>query len=144
MEKVFDEIKKLNEALAHEKLDRTSYKKQLQAKLATFRKLYRLTVPKTTEESGFDVLQTSSTNRSLLFEYEGRPGNSNKSLFEEILGTKNMAPLIHVIWDEFELWRKEIILTTVTVQEILISCFLYIKSIFLDESRRKTSYQVRN
>jgi hypothetical protein len=114
MAAAFKTIKNLNESASNKTIDKLSLDKKLSLELENFRKNYRLTAHKDVKESSFDIRQISSTNRSLLFEHEGRPGDSKKSLFEEILETKNMSPLIHVIWDEYELWRKEIILTTVT------------------------------
>jgi hypothetical protein len=83
------------------------------AHLETFRKLYKLTAHKDVKKAGFGLFHEYSTSRNLLFEHDGRPGNSCKSLFEEILETKGMAPLIRVIWNEFELWRKEKVLKMV-------------------------------
>lgn len=54
----------------------------------------------------------SSTSRNLLFEYHGTDQPS-ESLFELILSEPGMSELIHAVWDEFELWRKENVLKMV-------------------------------
>lgn len=54
------------------------------------------------------------TTRNLIFEHDARPGTTKISLFEEILSTGGTLEVIDLIWDVFELWRKERILTAVS------------------------------
>lgn len=64
-----------------------------------------------------------TTSRNLIFEHysdlspqsEQNPQTPHnpQSLFENILATPGMSKLIHLIWDEFELWRKEKVLKMV-------------------------------
>jgi hypothetical protein len=82
--------------------------------LKVFRKHYKITAHKDNKNAEkFGFCGGYSTSRNLLFEYHGRQDEPQHSLFETILNTPNMSELIHVIWDEFELWRKEKVLKMV-------------------------------
>jgi hypothetical protein len=91
-------------------LKNSQRKKYEEKYLKDFRKFYKLTAHK-------DVVKSTKFGiwggRNLLFEHHGFKDRSEESLFEKILSTKGMSPLIHVIWDEFELWRKERVLRLV-------------------------------
>lgn len=113
------------------------------AQIEAFRRLYRLTAHKDINKSKLSFLQEFTTTRCLLFDHEGRPGESNDSLFEEILMTRGMSSLIHVIWDEFELWRKERILTTVTARDTRLR-FVFNEAPFADKSKRKAFDSLRH
>ena len=61
-----------------------------------------------------DFFKLLQKNENILF---GRESSGDKSLFEDILRTNNHdhAEFIRKIWIEFELWKNENILTTVSL-----------------------------
>lgn len=98
--------------LLHKIKQREEYRKKY---LDIFRENYKITAHEYNKNAQTHRLFGGfSTSRNLIFEHHGCSDTPKKSLFEEILGTPNMSELIHMIWDEFELWRKEKVLKMVS------------------------------
>lgn len=91
-----------------------------------FLEYYRMTDHKQmtySEKIGF--FGSYATYRNLLFERR----HTEESLFEKILMKKGSAPVIDLVWHEFELWRKEKILIMVrTVLKVIIQIFIILNS----------------
>jgi hypothetical protein len=84
-----------------------------EAQLTRFRGYFKRTIQEDDDQPSSGYFEEYQTSRNLIFEHDSRPGSYDKSLFEQILSTKGTSMLIELIWDEFELWRKEKVLITV-------------------------------